>query len=218
MNLFIKILQFLFTKKVEEKINTVDPVTHKQQEIPTGCTEQKVSLGRTVITGLTVASAALLATLETYEGVETKAYKDTGGVPTIGVGTTQYRTGDKAGQKVKMGDTITREQARQEVVAYLDEQGQAIIKSLQKPDGTYVDLYQQEFDVIQDFVYQYGIGNWNRSSIRTAYLNGEYIQACDNYLKYKFVGRTDCSKSNSGCRGVWLRSQKRREACLNATE
>ena len=216
MNTLIKLILSLFTKKVEEKTVVVDKITHEQQEIPTGYTEQKFSIGRTVITGLTIASAALVANIETQEGVETKAYKDTGGVPTIGSGTIKYRTGDKAGQKVQMGDTITKEQARAEVIAYLDEQGAMIVKSLQKPDGSYVELYQEELDIIQDFVYQYGIGQWNSSSIRKAYLDGGYLQACDNYLKFKYVGKTDCSKANSGCRGVWLRSQKRRNDCLKA--
>lgn len=212
MSIIVKLILSLFTKKVDEK------VVLEQQDISTGYTEQKFSLGRTVITGLTIASVALVASIERQEGIETKAYKDSGGVPTIGSGTIKYRTGDKAGQKVKMGDTITKEQAREEVIAYLGEQGTMIIKSLQKPDGTYVELYQEELDIIQDFVYQYGIGQWNNSSIRKAYLNGEYLQACDNYLKFKYVGKTDCSKANSGCRGVWLRSQKRRNDCLNASE
>jgi len=157
-----------------------------------------------------------VSSIETQEGVVTTAYKDSGGVVTIGSGTTQYRTGERAGSKVRMGDTITREEARGEVIAYLDEQGKRILATLQKPDGTYVELYQEEFDIIQDFVYQYGMGNWTKSSIRSAYLNGEYIQACENYLKYKYVGKTDCSKSGSNCRGVWIRSQKRRDDCLAA--
>lgn len=217
MNIFVKLIQLLFTKKVQETVTTTDIVTKQQEEVVVS-ESRVVSIGRVVVTTLTLASAALIGNIERNEGVETKAYKDTGGVPTIGSGTIKYRTGDKAGQKVQMGDTITKEQARQEVVAYLDEQGAMIVKSLQKPDGSYVELYQEELDIIQDFVYQYGIGQWNNSSIRKAYLNGEYIQACDNYLKFKYVGKTDCSKANSGCRGVWLRSQKRRNDCLDAGE
>ena len=39
------------------------------------------------------------------------AYSDTGGVPTIGWGTTKYHYGDKAGQDVSLGDVIDKNQA-----------------------------------------------------------------------------------------------------------
>ena len=45
--------------------------------------------------------------IKLFEGVRLKAYKCSAGVPTIGIGNTYYPNGDK----VKMGDTITLEQA-----------------------------------------------------------------------------------------------------------
>lgn len=217
MNIVLKILQLLFTKKKEEVITVTDRVTGEMNDIVVD-EQRKPSIARIAVTLLTIGSASLLSMTKQQEGLETKAYPDSGKVATIGIGTTQYRTGEKAGQKVKLGDTITEEQAYAELKAYYDEVGKMVVESLKKPNGEYVALSQQEFDIALDFTYQYGIGTWNKSSIRKAYLTEptDYIQACENYLKYKFVGKTDCSKANSGCRGVWLRSQKRRNDCLNA--
>ena len=225
MNIILKILQVLFTKKDNTgslKDNAItldfDKVEHingkilKADEI--NGDSRKISIGRIVATGLIIGSVALLSMTEKYEGLETTAYNDSGKVATIGIGTTQYRTGEKAGQKVKLGDTITKEQAYAELRAYYDEVGKQVVDSLKKPNGEYVALYQSEFDIILDFTYQYGIGAWKKSSIRQAYLNGEYLQACDNYLKYKYAGGKDCSVRANGCYGVWTRSQKRRDDCL----
>ena len=227
MNIILKILTVLFTKKANsgslkdhsitidfDKVEHINGKILKADEI--NGDSRKISIGRIVATGLTIGSAALLSMTQQSEGLKTTAYNDSGKVATIGIGTTQYRTGEKAGQKVKLGDTITKEQAYAELRAYYDEVGKQVVDSLKKPNGEYVALYQSEFDIILDFSYQYGIGAWKKSSIRQAYLDGDYIQACENYLKYKFVGKNDCSKANSGCRGVWLRSQKRRDDCLKA--
>ncbi|MBR0128285.1 MAG: glycoside hydrolase family protein [Neisseriaceae bacterium] len=218
MNILIKILQVLFTKRTTGKRYAVLD-DEKQEAVGVKVKEQrKPSVVRIAATALTIATVSLLTNIETQEGYVKIAKPDPVGIPTGGHGTIKYRTPEsgKKGQAVKNGDIFTRELARAEVVAYLDEQGQRIIESLKKPNGEFVELYQQEFDIIQDFVYNFGFGNWQKSSIRQAYLNGEYLQACDNYLKYKYAGGKDCSVRANGCYGVWIRSQKRREDCLNA--
>lgn len=228
MNAILKILQLLFTKKDNsgslkdqsitldfDKVEHINGKILKADEI-NGDNNRTLAKIRIAATALTIAGAATVALVEKNEGVKTTAYKDPVGIPTIGSGTIKYRTGDKAGQSVKMGDTITKEEARQEVIAYLDEQGKRIIDSLKKPDGSYVELYQEELEVIEDFVYNFGIGNWTNSSMRKYYLQGEYILACESYLKYKYAGGKDCSIRSNGCYGVWTRSQKRRDDCLKA--
>lgn len=218
MNAILKILQLLFTKKTTV-IEKTDFSNNKEEIIELRSDEKTVlSKTRVIATALTIATATLLTNIQTQEGFVEVAKPDPIGIPTGGHGTIKYRTPEsgKQGQAVKNGDIFTRELARAEVIAYLDEQGKRIIESLKKPDGSYVELYQSEFDIIQDFVYNFGFGNWQKSSIRQAYLNGEYLQACDNYLKYKYAGGKDCSIRSNGCYGVWTRSQKRRDDCLKA--
>ena len=227
MNIVLKILQVLFTKKANSgnlKDHSItldfDKVEHINGKILSAdeinSDNRTLAKIRIAATALTIAGAATVALVEKNEGVKTTAYKDPVGIPTIGSGTIKYRTGEKAGQPVKMGDTITKEDARQEVIAYLDEQGKRIIDSLKKPDGSYVELYQEELEVIEDFVYNFGIGNWTNSSMRKYYLQGEYILACKSYLKYKYAGGKDCSIRSNGCYGVWTRQLGRRDKCLNA--
>ena len=89
--------------------------------------------------------------IEEFEGLYLKAYKDIAGIPTIGYGTIRYPNGDK----VKMGDVCTQEQADRwlrfeavEKCAVLDQTiGRLAIK-----------LNQNEFDAIASFIYNLGEG------------------------------------------------------------
>lgn len=55
------------------------------------------------------ASAAFFDKLIEFEGLLLKAYLDSAGIPTIGIGTIKYPNG----KKVKMGDVCTKDQAIQ---------------------------------------------------------------------------------------------------------
>ena len=51
--------------------------------------------------------------------------------------------------------------------------------------------------------------------MRTHILAGEYRQACDALLLYKFSGGYDCSTpGNKRCWGVWDRQLKRHKKCV----
>ena len=84
--------------------------------------------------------------IKLFEGVRLKAYKCSAGVPTIGFGNTYYPNGDK----VKMGDTITLEEARtlfdDLIVRY-----ERIVESKLK-----VDVKQNEFDALVSHTYNTG--------------------------------------------------------------
>lgn len=84
-------------------------------------------------------------------------------------------------------------------------------------------LNQGEYDVMMDFVYQYGSGAWAGSSMRRELLAGNHRAACDALLRYRFAGGYDCSTTingqpNNRCWGVWTRQQARHKACLEAQE
>jgi lysozyme len=84
--------------------------------------------------------------IKLFEGVRLKAYKCSAGVPTIGFGNTYYPNGDK----VKMGDTITLEQA-EELFDNLIVRYERIVNSKLK-----VDVKQNEYDALVSHTYNTG--------------------------------------------------------------
>ncbi len=78
-----------------------------------------------------------------------------------------------------------------------------------------VPIYQHEYDAFIDFSYQFGIGNWRKSSMLKNLKAGKYKQACDSLLKYKYSGGYDCSTpGNKRCSGVWTRQLERHQKCM----
>lgn len=132
-----------------------------------------------------------------------------GDVPTIGHGSTRYEDGTP----VKMTDPpITRERAEQLARNLMSGDERMFHASL--PD---VKLHQEEYDLYLDFVGQYGIGTWRKSSMRRHLLSGDYLKACNSLLLYKYAAGFDCSTpGNKRCGGVWKRQLERNQKCLDA--
>jgi len=84
--------------------------------------------------------------IKLFEGCRLNAYKCSAGVPTIGFGNTYYPNGDK----VKMGDTITLEEAR-DLFDDLIVRYERIVNSKLK-----VDVKQNEFDSLVSHTYNTG--------------------------------------------------------------
>lgn len=105
---------------------------------------------------ITSPSLNCLQLLEKVEGLELKAYLDTGGIPTIGIGTTRYPNGNK----VKLGDTITKDQAYE----YLQHDVAGAAKDVD--DLTTDDINQNQFDALVSFVYNIGRGSYQKSTLR----------------------------------------------------
>jgi GH24 family phage-related lysozyme (muramidase) len=82
-------------------------------------------------------------------------------------------------------------------------------------------LTQNEFDAYLDFIGQYGIGTWRKSTMRREAIAGNYLAACDALLLYRRQGGRDCSLPENagpkGCAGVWTRQLKRQALCKAAT-
>ena len=155
-------------------------------------------------------SAAGYATWKDSEGFTSQAVIPTrGDVPTVGHGSTRYEDGTR----VKMGDTITRPRADQLARNLIRVDERRFADSL-RPDTR---LHQAEYDFYLDFVGQFGIGNWRKSSMRSHIIAGNYAQACDSLLQYRFSAGYDCSTpGNRICRGVWTRQLERHAACTAA--
>lgn len=163
-----------------------------------------------------VASAAFFTSLIGYEGYSSKPYKDTGGVATIGIGSTKYEDGTS----VKITDKpIDQKRAVQIAQAHISKDEQAFRKSLQG-----VKIAQVEYDVYLDFMYNFGQSNWRSSSMLSNLKAGQYVAACKSLLRWKYVTKfqsgkktqLDCSIRSNNCYGVWTRQVDRYNKCMGA--
>ena len=162
-----------------------------------------------IVGGLT-ASTAFFVALIGFEGYKPKPYLDSGKVPTIGIGSTVYEDGTK----VRMTDApITQKRAIEISKAHVAKDEVAFRKSL-----TGVKLSQVEYDSYMDFVYNFGISNWNKSSMLRNLKQGKYVAACESLLKYKYVAKKDCSVRANNCYGVWARQKWRYDQCMSVNK
>jgi lysozyme len=96
--------------------------------------------------------------IKKFEGLVLHAYKDPGsknGLPiTIGYGSTMY----KDGSKIKLGDTITKEEAI-DLLHWEVGNKTAVLR------GMNLNLNQNQFDAITSFIYNVGIGAFETSTL-----------------------------------------------------
>ena len=105
-----------------------------------------------------------------------KAYLDTGGVPTIGWGTTVY----PGGRRVKLGDTCTEEEANEWLIEDIKASVQAI-KRLVK-----VQISQSMFDALVSFVYNLGSGNFSGSTLLKLINSSKFVEAAQQFSRWKY--------------------------------
>jgi len=154
------------------------------------------------------ASAAFFMGVEKYEGYAAKPYPDSGGVITQGIGSTTKPDGTK----IKLTDPpISRKTAQEWVKAHVSKDEITFRKSL---NG--VKVSQTEYDVYLDFMYNFGQTNWRNSSMLRNLKAGQYVQACNSLLKWKYVAKKDCSIRKNNCYGVWIRQLERHSRCVGA--
>lgn len=108
------------------------------------------------------------------EGLRLKAYKDTVGVWTIGVGNTYYEDGSK----VKEGDVITKERA-DSLLSVVSKQFEDNINKVVK-----VPLNQNQFNALVSFSYNIGTGAFNKSTLLKLLNQKEYLQAAEQFMKW----------------------------------
>ena len=162
------------------------------------------------VAGLSLSAAAFI-TLIVSEGFSpTATVPVQGDRPTVGFGSTYHPNGNQ----VKLGETITPIKGLQTAQSHISADEERFRNSLSG-----VELTQGEYDLYIDWVYQYGIGRWIASPMRTHLHDGEYVQACDALLlpQYQTVAGYDCSTpGNKRCYGVWTRAQDRHQRCIDS--
>ena len=90
--------------------------------------------------------------LADYEGLRTSAYKDSVGIPTIGIGATYYPPGFRLQGRVQMGQTITREEAEYIKAEHVKEHRARLLREITSseysalPDGVKAALESKVFN------------------------------------------------------------------------
>lgn len=167
-----------------------------------------MSKARVAVGVLTLSLAAFIGMVEEEDYVGKAMIPTKNDRPTLGFGSTFHEDG----RPVRMGETTTPVRALIKAQAHVSREEAIFRRSL---DGA--KLYQEEFDIYMNWVYQYGTGRWSTSSMRREILAGNYAAACDALLLYKKSGGFDCSiPGNKVCAGVWTRQLKRHAACVAA--
>lgn len=164
-----------------------------------------------ILVGMITASLSFFGAVKVNEGFSSKPIVPTrGDVPTIGHGTTIYPNG----VSVTLYDRpITPSVADQYLHHDVSKKEAELKRSIPN-----VKLSQQEYEVYLDFIYQYGIGTFNRSTTRMLLINGEHISACQSLLRYRFVAKRDCKIRSHQCYGVYQRQLKRVQKCMEANQ
>lgn len=183
---------------------------------------------RIAIAVLSLSAAGFVART-VHEGYTDVAVIPTkGDRPTNGFGMTERPDGSP----VQMGDRTTPVQALQRTLAYAQKSNAALHACVKVP------LHQEEFDLLDDHAYQYGVSATCSSPMVRALNLGDYAGACKGYLSYSFMTspkplgagwaayqydtagrptrwRFDCSTpGNKQCYGVWTRSKDRFDKCM----
>ena len=114
-----------------------------------------------------------IAFLKEREGYRDKAYKDTGGVWTIGYGTTVVQ-----GKPVDSQDTCTEKQATQWLTDDLAWAQTAVNKLVKVP------LKQNQFDALVSFVYNIGDYAFSRSTMLRLLNAGQYAKAAAEFDRW----------------------------------
>lgn len=92
--------------------------------------------------------------LEVYEGLRTNAYKDSVGIPTIGIGATYYPKEFRLSGKVQMGQTITEKEAYWIKGKHIIEHRERLFKQISR--GEYSSLPDSVKAGLESIVFNYG--------------------------------------------------------------
>ena len=157
---------------------------------------------------LALSASGLVGLVVKEHYTNTAVIPTQGDRPTVGFGSTFHEDG----RPVKMGDTTTPVRALIKAQAHISREEEAFRTSLPG-----VMLHQSEYDLYMDWVYQYGSGAWQQSTMRRELIAGNYVAACNGLLRYKFSAGYDCSTpGNKRCAGVWTRQLERHQKCMDA--
>jgi lysozyme len=163
-------------------------------------------MNRIAIAALSLSAVAFGSLVVSEHYTDEAVIPVKGDRPTNGFGSTF----NADGSPVRMGDRTNPVEAVKRSLAHIQKDEAGLKRCVSAP------LNQTEYDLLVDASYQYGVRTVCSSSMVREVNAGNYRLSCEAYLKYRFVAGRDCSLQGSGCRGVWIRAQNRREKCVEA--
>lgn len=138
------------------------------------------------------ALAAALLMLVGVEGLSLKSYQDTGGVWTICYG---YTHG------VTKGQTASKEQCW----TMLKSEAQAVMDKI-APDMP-ADMNPNQLAALTDFCYNVGLPTCKSSTLYKLARQGKYSLVGPQFLRWKYIGKLDCTIAANKCGGIPKRRQ-----------
>ncbi len=136
--------------------------------------------------------------LAELEGVVLRPYKDSVGIPTIGIGSTYYEDGTKVTMKDK---AITKERAIQLAKNVVKSFEARVNKSIIVP------MIQNQFDAMVLLCYNIGESSFAKSSVVRNFNAGNLQKAADSFLLWNKAG-------GKVSKGLTNRRQKERNLFL----
>ena len=118
-----------------------------------------------------------MSLLEQFEGLRLEAYLDSAGIATIGWGSIKYPNGNK----VKLGDKITKAQAKEYKLHDLKEFESTVNTSVKVP------LTQNQYDALVSLSYNIGSGAFKNSTLLKRLNSGDYKGAAEQFLAWNKV-------------------------------
>lgn len=115
--------------------------------------------------------------LEHFEGLRLEAYLDSASIATIGFGSIKYPNGNK----VKLGDKITKDQAKEYKLHDLKEFESTVNTSVKVP------LTQNQYDALVSLSYNIGSNAFKNSTLLKKLNSGDYKGAADQFLVWNKV-------------------------------
>ena len=123
-----------------------------------------------------------LELLEKFEGKRRQAYRDSVGIPTIGIGFIRYTLGARAGQRVKMGDTPTDAEIKAEFLNQVQTYEAAVRQYVRAP------LTQSQFNACVSLCYNIGVTAFAKSSVVRLLNEKRYRAACEAFALWNKAG------------------------------
>jgi lysozyme len=129
-----------------------------------------------------------LELLKQWEGFELKVYKDSAGLPTIGVGHLITKSEQSSGNIVIAGAPIPYANGLtdQQVLDLLSQDVQPAESSVN--NGVKVELNQNQFDALVSFTFNVGGGSFSSSTLLKVLNQGQYDQVPDQLRRWNKAG------------------------------
>lgn len=110
--------------------------------------------------------------IKQWEGVRNKAYRDSAGIPTIGIGFIRYKVGARAGTRVQMQDYLTDDEIKAEFAVQIAAYEDAVAEAVK------VALTQSQVNALVSLCYNIGVNAFKGSTVVRELNKRKYQAAC----------------------------------------